>query len=142
MTDAIDTALSGEARLKAQRNRFWSFCAAGLAVAVAVGFGTGWVSDLFLQGKLPGWSMYLAWGLALTSFAWFTRIYFRRVDELDLLDNLWACMIGFYFYAIAMPSWWLFASLGLAPEVNHIMIYLAAFVITFAAYGFRKLGLR
>ncbi|WP_120078603.1 hypothetical protein [Aurantiacibacter odishensis] len=141
MTDTSET-LSGEARLKIRRNRFWTFCALGFAVAIVAGFVTGYAADLLVDGVLPGWSFFLMWGVALVSFTWFTWSYFRRVDELDLLDNLWASLIAFYFYFVAMPSWWLFHDLGLAPEVDHIAIYFATAVVMFAAYGLRKLGLR
>ena len=91
---------------------------------------------------MPAWAFYVLWGLALASFSWFTWEYFRRVDELDVLDNLWASLIAFYFYFVAMPSWWLFHDLGLAPEVNHIAIYIATAAVMTIVYILRKIGLR
>lgn len=142
MTDAIDMNPSGEARLKSRRNRLWRFCGIGFAVSVAVGFATGFAADLFEAGTLPGWIFFIAWGLAMASFAWFTWEFFRRVDELDRMDNLWAGTVALYFYLAALPSWWLFHDIGLVPETNHYVIYAATALVFFSAYGLRKLGLR
>lgn len=141
MTDTPE-ALSGEQRLQARRKRLWLFCAGGFAAAMAVGFVTGLASDLFAAGTLPAWSLYLLWVLALACFTWFSWEYFRRVDELDVMDNLWAAMFAFYFYAAGMPTWWLFHDMGLVAEVDHIAIYLGSGAVFFIAYGLRKLGLR
>ncbi|QZH74852.1 MAG: hypothetical protein JY451_14570 [Erythrobacter sp.] len=136
------TALSGEARLKARTRKFWTFLALGFALSLAIGFFTGTAGALYEGGTLPGWTIYALWGVALAGFSWFTWEYFRRVDELDLMDNLWAAIIAFYFYVLAMPSWWLFNDLGLAPEPDHIVIYFSTVLVMFIAYGLRKLGLR
>jgi len=142
MTDATDTAMSGEARLKSRRKRLIRFCAVAFIISAVAGLATGVVSDLYDDGVLPGWSIFVCWGIALAGFVCFTWEYLRRVDELDLLDNLWACLVGFYFYIVAMPSWYLFEDLGLAPAVNHLVIYAATFGASVVAYIFRKLGLR
>ncbi len=142
MTESNETALSGEARLKARTRKFWSFCALGFGVALAVGFVTGSAGSLYEAGTLPGWLIYTLWGVALAGFGWFTWEYFRRVDELDLMDNLWAGIIGFYFYMVAFPSWLMFHDIGLVREPDQVVIYLATVFVMFAAYGLRKLGLR
>ncbi len=142
MTDKIDPATTGEARLKARSRRFWSFCALGFGVAVVIGVVTGTAGALYQAGSLPGWLIYAFWGLTLAAFGWFTWEYFRRVDELDLMDNLWAGIIGFYFYFVAAPSWWLFHDIGLVRAPDQIAIYVATVFVMFATYGLRKLGLR
>lgn len=141
MMETIDT-LSGEARLKSRRNRFLRFCGLGFVIALATGFFTGFASDLYSDGTLPGWTLFVAWAVAVAGFIWFSWEYFRRVDELDLLDNLWCSLVAFYVYMIALPSWWLFHDLGLAPEIDHSVIYFATFGAAGVAYGLRKLGLR
>ncbi|MFB0611463.1 hypothetical protein [Aurantiacibacter poecillastricola] len=142
MTDTIDIAASGEARLKSRRARFYRFCALGFAGGIVTGFATGFASDLYAEGVVPTWVLYLFWALALAGFAWFTVEYFRRVDELDVMDNLWASLVALYFYLVALPSWWLFHDMELVPEVNHVAIYLATAAAYFIIYGVRKLGLR
>ncbi len=142
MTDTNDTVQSGEARLKSRRYRFLRYCAIGYVLAVALGFITGFAQDLFAQGTLPAWMLFALWGLALAGFSWFTVGYFRRVDEVDMQDNLWACLVAFYFYAVAFPSWYLFEQLGLAPPANQIAIYMASGAVLVVTYLARKAGLR
>lgn len=141
MTEPTDT-LSGEAQLKSRRNRFLRFCGLGFVIALATGFFTGIAGDLFREGTVPGSILYAAWAIAVAWFCWFSWEYFRRVDELDLLDNLWCSLVGLYVYAIALPSWWLFHDLGLAPEIDHAAIYFATLGAAGVAYALRKLGLR
>lgn len=142
MTDKTKTELSGEARLQARRARFWRFCFIGFAVALVFGGLTGYLQDHVRDGTVPLWVMVALWVVLVAGFAWYTVGYFRRVDELDLQDNLWAAMIGFYFFAAALPSWLLFHDLDVFPEPNSIIIYAATMAVMFAAYGLRKLGLR
>ena len=141
MTDTSDT-LSGEARLKSRRNSLWRFCAIGTGIAAGVGLVTGYAGGLYEDGTVPAWTLFAAWVVAVASFAWFTWEYFRRVDELDVLDNLWCCLFALYFYMVAYPSWWLFHDLGLAPEINHMAIYVATLCLGGIVYCARKLGLR
>jgi hypothetical protein len=75
-------------------------------------------------------------------FAWFTRDYLRRVDELDLLDNLWAALFGFFFYFTAFPLWNSLATFDLAPAVDNWLLWTATTIVMFAAYCLRKMGLR
>lgn len=142
MTDTNDIAMSGEARLKSRRYRFFRFCAIGFAAAFVTGLATGYAGDLLRDGTVPAWLFYVVFGITLASLSWFTWEYFRRVDELDLLDNLWASMIAIYFYIVALPSWYLFHDLDLVGEPNQVIIYIATSVVLLASYGLRKLGLR
>ena len=61
-----------------------------------------------------------------------------RVDELELADNLWGSLIGFYVYAFGFPTWWALNWLGVAPAPDHWMIFAAAVVSATAAYALRK----
>ncbi|MDF1833682.1 MAG: hypothetical protein P1U62_02225 [Alteraurantiacibacter sp. bin_em_oilr2.035] len=142
MTNTNDRAITGEARLKARRNRLWAFSGMGFLIAIIVGLATGFAGDLYEDGSLPAWSIYAIWALVVAAFTWFTISYFRRVDELDLMDNMWATLIAFYFYVVAMPSWYMFDIIGLAGTPQDKVIYLATLAVMFIAYGARKLGLR
>jgi hypothetical protein len=142
MTKPDEATLSGETRLKARTRKFWAFCALGFALSLVIGFFTGTAGALYEEGTLPGWSIFALWAVAMAGFGWFTLEYFRRVDELDLMDNLWAAIIAFYFYVVVAPSWWMFHDLGLLGEPDQILIYFATVIVMFIAYGLRKLGLR
>ena len=76
------------------------------------------------------------------AFAWFTYDYFRRVDELDRMDNLWAHLIGFYGGLIVFGVWYFLAELDLAAKPSAVATVAIMAGLTFVAYGLRKLGLR
>lgn len=136
------TSTSGEQRLRSRRNRFWRYCAIAFVVALLSGLVSGYASDLYKEGNLPAWSLILIWTVVVLAFIWFSRDYFRRVDELDLLDNLWASTFAIYGYFIMLGSWLLFHDVGLASEPQQIPIAIATFAILMISYLARKLGLR
>lgn len=142
MMDTNNAAMSGEARLQARRAAFWRYTFFAFAVALVVGGITGFAQDQVRAGTIPAWALVAFWAFIVGWFIWFTIGYFKRVDELDLQDNLWAAIAGFYFYAAALPSWYLFYDVGVLGEPNQYVIYGAAMVVMFTVYGLRKLGLR
>jgi hypothetical protein len=64
--------------------------------------------------------------------------FFRSVDEVEVADNLWGSLIGFYAYVFFFPTWWLLAWLGVAPETNEWIIFAVAMLSATAAYALRK----
>ncbi len=64
--------------------------------------------------------------------------FFETVDEVEVTDNLWGSLIGFYVYAFMFPTWWALAWLEVAPEPNDWIIFAAAIVSATAAYAIRK----
>ncbi len=142
MTDMTDSVNSGETRMKIRRNRFYRFVALGMGASAILGIALGYTSDMFTDGRLPAWLLFALLALALVGCTWFCWSYFHRVDELDVMDNLWAALISIYFYMAAAPIWWLLHDVGVAPEVNHFAVYLATLGVNIATYSLRKLGLR
>ena len=80
--------------------------------------------------------------ISLIGLIWISKLYFQKVDELDLADNLWASLMGLYFYFAALPVWWVVNEAGLTRYPNQWTIYIATLAFTFAAYLARKLGWR
>jgi hypothetical protein len=113
-----------------------------MIVALGIGFVSGYTVDLVATGTLPPFTVYAFLALGLAGFCWFSYDYFRRVDELDLADNLWASLFGLYFYICALPCWTFLYDAQLAPEPNNWAIYIATFAFTFIVYSIRKLGWR
>lgn len=143
MTDIIEPAdQSGEARLRRRRKSFWRYVALAVLVAFVVGIASGVGVALVEEEILPGWVIYIAIALIVIGFAWFTRDYYRRVDELDLLDNLWAALVAIYFYVCALPVWFVLQDAGLAPEPDHWIIWGGTMIVMLVTYGVRKLGWR
>ena len=141
MTDT-DTALSGEARLKAKRSAFFRCFGLALLAAFVGGMMSGVAAAMVEDGTLPGGVLIAVWATVIALFAWFCRDYFRRIDELDLMDNLWASTIGLYGYVVVFGTWFLFHDVGIAPAPDQTAIMLATLGIATAAYIARKLGWR
>jgi hypothetical protein len=141
MTDN-DAALSGEARLKAKRNAFLRYFGLIMVAGFVAGMMSGVAAAMVEDGSLPKGVLIALWTVTVGLFVWFCRDYFRRIDELDLLDNLWASTIGLYGYVVVFGTWYLFHQVGIAPEIDQIAVMLATLAITTAAYLARKLGWR
>ena len=141
MTDMPET-LSGEQQLRRKRRKFYTYVALAIVAAFVAGIASGAVGALASRGVLPAWLVWGLWVVMTVIFVWFSRDYFRRIDELDLLDNLWASTIGFYVYVVLFGSWYFFADLGLAPPMNHFIIFFVSFGALSLAYLARRLGFR
>ncbi|MDE1466686.1 hypothetical protein [Aurantiacibacter sp. D1-12] len=142
MTDKTDAQMSGEERLRSRRKSIVLFTTLGCAVAMIAGFSTGYVGALYEDGTLPAWGVIALWALALIGFIWFNIEYFRRVDELDKQDNMFATLVAFVFYAVAYPSWYMFHDLGMVTEPHATTLYIATLAVGTLTYLARKLGLR
>lgn len=132
----------GEARARARRNAFYRYLALVFLIALLVGLVSGVLLAGGSNGDIPRWVSLLTIGVVAAGFAWFTRDYFKRVDELDLMDNLWAHLVGFYGGLIVTGVWVFVAQLGLAEMPGALAVVLSMTLLTFVAYGLRKLGLR
>lgn len=125
-----------------RRRRFWTILGwlflAGAISGVLAGIGLAPV----LHGKeLPAWAGVVTVVGAL--FAVVATIYgswrfFANVDEVELSDNLWGSLIGFYAYALLFPTWWALWKVDLIGEPNDWVIYAAVLAVALAAYAYRK----
>ncbi|MDC0886915.1 hypothetical protein OAS19_03910 [Altererythrobacter sp.] len=141
MTDS-ETNLSGEARHKKRRNAFWRYLALGIGASLIAGFMGGYFTALFENGDVPIAVPLAIFGVVVAGLMWFTWDYFRRIDELDLMDNLWAHLIGQYVAVTGFISWYFFAEIGLVGYPTAIAVITMLIGGTFLAYGLRKLGWR
>ena len=90
---------------------------------------------------LPDWTLNLgAAGVVLAAIAaaYGSYRFFVSVDEVEVADNLWGSLIGFYAYALLFPTWWLLHELDRVPEPDDWVIFGFAIVTALAAYGVRK----
>ena len=129
-------------RLHAQRRRHFWLTIAGLVV---IGFIGGLVGSYIRRldaGAVatPGIVWLAAAGVIILAVAalFASWKFFVSVDEVEVADNLWGSLVGFYAYATLLPVWWALSKLGLVVEPNHWAIYGVSLVTAFLAYAYRK----
>lgn len=131
-------------RLHAEwRKRFWALLG-GLALIGAIsGFIGGFVmghQDASGVALPPSMLTLGAAGVVLLALlsAYFSWRFFITVDKVEVADNLWGSLIGFYVYAILFPAWWAMHRLGKAPEPDDWLIFGASMITATIAYAIRK----
>jgi hypothetical protein len=131
----------GERLHAAKRRRFW-WTLGGLAVVGALAGAVGQTAiEIAKGGPLPAWTA--TWGgvgvvmvvLLVVVGSW---RFFATVDELELADNLWASLVGFYWYVILFPAWWALHKLGWTTAPDQWAIFVSAMLASCAVYFFRK----
>ena len=134
----------GEERLRERRRRFWRLVAqgvavggvAGLVVGFVGGFSKGWQDA---GGATIGWVLWPVLAIVLAVFSRYCVKYFRRVDELDVQDNLWASLIGLYGFLVGLPSWHALHLVGQLPPPDLYVLYALTIAVACVAYGWRKI---
>ena len=134
-------------RLHAERRRsFWTILAALAVLGAVIGFASGlFAAHADANGEwAPAWRVGTA--IAIVAFtvlaAYGSWRFFRTVDELELADNLWGSLFGFYTYALLFPTWWAFGKLETVPQPDQWVIYAASMAVAALTYFYRKLRLR
>lgn len=133
---------AGERRLIARRRNLWRFVGLGFAGAAVAGFALGVLGAAGEERWIDPRLLWPALALATVLWVWFTVGYFRRVDELDLADNLWAAMIAVYVYVPLFPSWALLHYAGQLPPVDGWAVWWTTMAVMTLTYLGRKLRAR
>ena len=137
--------VDGEKLHEARRKRFWVILG-GLGVLGAI---TGAVGQFAIEaggaGSFPAWAI-TAGGIGVIIVAILVAYgswrFFASVDELELADNLWGSLVGFYWYAILFPAWWALNKLGWAPALDHWGIFVSSMIAAALVYFYRKWRVR
>ena len=136
----------GEKLHAERRKHFWRIMG-GLLV---LGFITGAVGQYALSfsedgGDWPAWAPAVgAAGVVIVAIAvaYASWRFFVSVDEVEVADNLWASLIGYYLYLIVFPAWWALNKLGQLPAPDQWAILFASGFVALGVYGYRKLRYR
>ena len=133
----------GERLHAERRRRFWTLLGVLALIGAISGFIGGFMvghQDASGIALSPSLLTLAAAGVVLVAIlvAYFSWRFFVTVDEVELADNLWGSLIGFYVYAILFPAWYAMYKLGKAPEPDDWLIFGAAMITASVAYGFRK----
>lgn len=133
----------GERLHSERRKRFWRI----MGGLLLLGFVTGMVGGFALRVSDAGTAGWPAWaplagtvGVVLVAIgvAYGSWRFFIDVDEVEVADNLWGSLFGFYFYAILFPSWWALYKLDQVREPNNWAIFISSMVAALLVYGYRK----
>ena len=132
----------GERLYAAQRKRFWMTIGALAFVGGLVGILGGFIWN-FGDGPatlspelIAAVSIGVIIAAVLTAYG--SWRYFVSVDEVEVADNLWGSLIGFYAYSILFPTWWALWKLDQVSEPDDWSIFFTAMFVALAAYGWRK----
>jgi hypothetical protein len=141
--DEVPTLGEGERMHEERRKRFWKIMGGLALIGAIAGFVSGFVTGASDARGVPVDPAYLtlaavAVPLVAILTLWGSWKFFTAVDELEVADNLWGSLIGFYAYLVIFPSWWALHQLGKASEPNDWIIYGIAMVTSLVAYAVRK----
>lgn len=133
----------GEKLHAERRNKFWRILGGLVLLGFVTGLFSGGVLGLTEDGPRdwPSWVPLAGTiGVALSALGlvYGSWRFFTSVDEVEVADNLWGSLIGFYAYAILFPGWWALDRLGVTDEPNHWFIFGASMIIAVLVYFYRK----
>jgi hypothetical protein len=134
-------------RLHAQRRRrFWTILGGLLVVGLVAGFASGFLAG-FNDARSGGSSAYMTVGtigviVLVLGAAYGSWKFFVNVDEVEVADNLWGSLVGFYTYALLFPAWWALNKLGQLSDPDDWAIFGASMLVGVAVYLYRKLRYR
>lgn len=131
----------GERLHAQQRKRFWLTIGGLMLIGFVAGLVGSYVERVETGDAVsPGMQLAAAAGVILVAAlaAFGSWKFFANVDEVEVADNLWGSLVGFYAYAILLPVWWALWKLGLVGDPNDWAIYGASMMVALAAYFYRK----
>jgi hypothetical protein len=133
----------GEQLHAQRRRRFWAILGWLALLGAVAGFLSGfWAGFTDARGgEITGQMQAAAAAgilLLAAAAAYGSWKFFVSVDEVEVADNLWGSLIGFYAYALLFPTWWALWKISLVDAPDHWFIYGVAMLTAMAAYGFRK----
>ena len=76
--------------------------------------------------------------VSLAIFLYGSWRFYKAIDEVELVDNLWGSTAAYYAYAILFPLWWALGKAGVLPEPSDWAIYFIALGGGALAYLWRK----
>ena len=140
----MGATMDGENLHEQHRKRFWRNLAiagvGGIPIGFAAGFGAGYTKGDFdaFWNWAPDWLIIALLALAIGTLLYGSWRFYRSVDEVELLDNLWGSSAAYSAYSLLFPSWWVLQKAGITAPPNHWLIFLIAIGTGMAVYLGRK----
>jgi len=134
----------GERLAAGRRRKFWlSIGVIGIGGAI-VGLVTGYaaghqvVAPEEIWASLPKPLAVAIIAISLGLFVYRSWRFYKAIDEVELVDNLWGSTASYYVYATLFPLWWALGKADVVTEPDDWAIYFAALIGGGMAYGWRK----
>lgn len=144
MGDVMTEAGEGERQEARRRRMFWMSIGALFIAGMVLGFFTGITAAIENVEIDEIWTRIpqsLAVGVIVVSLAMFIYgcwRFYKAIDEVEMLDNLWGSAASYYLYATLFPVWWALGKANLLPEPSDWGIYFAALGAGGLVYLWRK----
>jgi hypothetical protein len=136
--------MDGENLHAQQRKQFWRNLALAGIGAAPIGAGVGWGIgrskgdfNAFWNAS-PDWLILSLLALAAATIIYGSWRFYRAIDEVELLDNLWASSAAYSAYALLFPAWWVLGKSGITGAPNHWLVFVVALGAGLAVYLARK----
>jgi hypothetical protein len=132
--------LSGEDRLRQRRRRIRAMQVGilGLGALFGIAFGLSEGGALRLS-PLLWWTLV---GLLAVGVVAANLWYMRRVDEVEVMDNLWAAFVGMNAHILIGAGWVAASARGMTPAPDVLSVLMATLIITLITYVGLKLRRR
>ena len=133
----------GEAAARAQARRMTSWFAILLAIGGVIGMITALLephaASIMSGGTVPPLFAIAAAVVTAVATVIGTRYLYTIADELELHNNMVAGAVGANALLLGYPVWFLLWKGGVAPEPQHIILFLLVLITTGGTYLFRKI---
>lgn len=145
MMDKLMTEPGEGERMEARRRRlFWGsiagFIVTGAVTGAIIGYGSASrdIAPDEIWTSLPQPLAMALVGASLIAFFYGCWRFYKTIDEVELVDNLWGSTASYYVYATLFPVWWVSAKVGVVPQPNDWAIYAIALGGGALIYVWRK----
>ena len=133
MTDKAE--LSGEARARRRSRALLAITIASIAMGGLMGGVLAWYGDLSDPTPNDRLLVALVMGVSLAILSpALTWLWWRRLDEVDRLNQLWAASIGFLVYVTGFTILLVTSELGFTPDESRLpLTEFPLFLVAFSA---------
>jgi len=129
---------------RARRIGKLSFVTLAITIAIVLPFavtGDTFEGGAFLSNDpVPAWVAYYLGAMWIFAMPPMMYLFRQNMDEIEKAEMQFGEMIGFQFFAITAPAWWIASRGGLAPEPDIMILFAITLAVALLANLYRKLA--